>query len=72
MVTLRQIESAINKLKCNGDKDAVLERISCATDALEDALHSMDNLQVVGRESVDVLLGCMMATEQIIGDEKNG
>ena len=72
MVTLRQIYSAIDKLKCNGDKDAVLEQISCATDALEDALHSMDNLQVVGRESVDVLLGCMMAVEAIIGEDNNG
>lgn len=72
MVTLRQIYSAIDTLKCNGDKDAVLEQISCAIDALEDALKSMDDLQVSGRESVDVLLGCMMAIEQMIGESKNG
>lgn len=72
MITLRQIDSAIDSLKCNGDKDAVLEQISCAIDALEDALKGMDELQVKGRDNVDTLLGCMMAVEAIIGDEKNG
>lgn len=72
MVTLRQIDSAIDSLKCNGDKDAVLEQVSCAIDALEDALKSMDGLHVSGRNNVDVLLGCMMAVEAIIGGEKDG
>ena len=72
MVTLRQIYSAIDSLKCNGDKDAVLEQLSSAIDALEDAVKSMDELTVKGRDNVDTLLGCMMAVEAIIGDEKNG
>lgn len=72
MVTLRQIDSAIDSLKCNGDKDAVLEQISCAIDALKDALNGMDELNVKGRDNVDTLLGCMMAVEAIIGEDKNG
>lgn len=72
MVTLRQIESAIDSLKCNGGKDAVLEQISCAIDALKDALKGMDELQVKGRDNVDTLLGCMMAVEQIIGEKNDG
>lgn len=72
MVTLRQIYSSIDSLKCNGDKDAVLEQLSSAIDALEDAVKSMDELTVKGRNSVDTLLGCMMAVEQIIGEDNNG
>lgn len=72
MITLRQIYSAIDSLKCNGDKDATLEQLSSAIDALEDAVKSMDELAVKGRDNVDTLLGCMMAVEAIIGDEKNG
>lgn len=72
MITLRQIYSAIDSLKCGGDKDAVLEQLSSAIDVLEDAIKSMDEFTVKGRNSVDTLLGCMMAVEQIIGDEKNG
>lgn len=72
MVTLRQIYSAIDSLDCTGDKDAVLEQLSSAIDALEDAIKSMDELTVKGRNSVDTLLGCMMAVEQIIGEDNNG
>ena len=39
---------------------------------LRDFLDVLDGVSVKGRESVDTLLGCMMATESIIGDEKNG
>lgn len=72
MITLRQIYSAIDSLKCGGDKDASLEQLSSAIDALEDAVKSMDELTVKGRNSVDTLLGCMMAVEQIIGEDNNG
>lgn len=39
---------------------------------LRDFLDVLDGVSVKGRESVDTLLGCMMAIEAIIGDEKNG
>jgi hypothetical protein len=72
MVTLRQIYSAIDSLDCTGDKDAVLEQIACAIDALEDAAKSLDGLTVKGRDSVDTLLGCMMAIDSITGVKKDG
>ena len=50
----------------------MLEQLSSAIDALEDAVKSMDELTVKGRNSVDTLLGCMMAVEQIIGEDNNG
>lgn len=39
---------------------------------LRDFLDVLDGVSVKGRDNVDTLLGCMMAVEQIIGDEKNG
>lgn len=72
MITLRQIYSAIDSLKCDGDKDAVLEQLASAIDALEDAVKSMDELTVKGRNSVDTLLGCMMAVDSITGEKNNG
>lgn len=72
MITLRQIYSAIDSLNCDGDKDAVLEQLSSAIDALEDAVESMDELTVKGRNSVDTLLGCMMAVDSITGEKNDG
>lgn len=39
---------------------------------LRDFLDVLDGVSVKGRDNVDTLLGCMMAVETIIGDEKNG
>lgn len=73
MVTLKQICSALENLNVlGGDKDAVLEKLNCAINAAEDALNSMEYLQVCTRGCVDTLLGCMMATEAIIGEDGNG
>ena len=70
--SLRQIQHAIEALPIQGgDKDAVMEQLSCAIDAAEDALKSMDTLQVVTRGCVDTLLGCMMAAEAIAGKDNN-
>ena len=72
MVTLRQIYSAIDSLNCDGDKDDVLMQLSNAIDALEDAVLGMDELAVKGRNSVDTLLGCMMAIDSITGEKNDG
>ena len=48
---------------------------SKATEAiglLKDLLAELDEVEVKGRQSVDTLLGCMMAIEAIIGEQKNG
>jgi len=39
---------------------------------LRDFLDVLDGVSVKGRESVDTLLGCMMAVEAIIGENENG
>lgn len=45
---------------------------SKATEAiglLKDLLAELDEVEVKGRQSVDTLLGCMMAIEAIIGED---
>lgn len=72
MVTIKQVRSAIeNLIQYGGNKDAVLECLDCAIDAVKNALSGMDELTVKGRDNVDTLLGCMMAIEQIVGEDKN-
>ena len=72
-VSLRMIYDSIASLEVfGGDKDAVLESISQAIDSIESAITSMDSLQVCSRQSVDTLLGCMLAAESIAGVNKNG
>lgn len=51
-----------------GDKQPILEKLKEAKEILESALQDMDGLTVAGRGVVDALLGCMMATEAIIGE----
>lgn len=62
MASLRQISRALPDLGVNQEK------ISIAINALQLLLEELDEVEVKGRKKVDVLLGCMMATEDIIGD----
>lgn len=50
-----------------GDKQPILDKLTEAQEILESALADMDGLTVAGRGVLDALLGCMMATEAIIG-----
>lgn len=71
--SIQLIQNAIANLTIlDGDKEPILEQLSCAADAIKSALKSMDDLTVKGRENVDVLLGCMMAMDAIIGEANNG
>lgn len=66
MVSLLKVKSAAYGLGIditNAEK-AIVE--------LRDFLDVLDGVSVKGRDNVDTLLGCMMAIEAIIGDEKNG
>ena len=41
------------------------------SDEIEALLAELDEVEVKGRQSVDTLLGCMMAIDAIIGEQKN-
>ena len=67
MVSLKQIAVALISLGVNE------HHINEAIEALTHLLIELDEVEVKGRQSVDTLLGCMMAIEAIIGKEgENG
>lgn len=66
-ITLKQL---IPALACVG---VSAEHIEAAIAELTILLAELDEVEVKGRQSVDTLLGCMMAIEAIIGkDGENG
>ena len=66
MVTLKQL---IPALACVGVDRAHIDK---AMDELCALLGELDEVEVKGRQSVDTLLGCMMAIDAIIGEKQNG
>lgn len=65
MVSLKQLARALTSL---GVSDGYIQR---AIDELQDLLIKLDDVQVKGRQSVDTLLGCMMAIDALIGKDNN-
>lgn len=68
MITLKQLIPALVSLGVSE------EHINEAIEALTQLLIELDEVEVKGRQSVDTLLGCMMALDAIIGNrrEENG
>ena len=66
MITLKQIIPALQTLGVS------TERIEAAMAELRGLLAELDEVEVKGRQSVDTLLGCMMAIDAIIGEKQNG
>lgn len=66
MITLKQIIPALQTLGVS------TEHIEAAMAELRGLLVELDEVEVKGRTKVDTLLGCMMAIDAIIGDEKGG
>lgn len=64
-VTLKQLIPALINLGVSE------EHINNALDELNALLAELDEVEVKGRQNVDTLLGCMMALEAIIGEQKN-
>lgn len=65
MVSLRQIIPALSSI---GADSAHIETAVAELTAL---LSELDEVSVKGRQSVDTLLGCMMAIDAIIGGDNN-
>ena len=65
MITLKQIIPALQTLGVSA------EHIEAAIAELHGLLAELDEVEVKGRQSVDTLLGCMMAIDAIIGEQKN-
>ena len=65
-ITLKQLIPALISIGVDG------EHIEKAIAELNALLTKLDEVEVKGRPNVDTLLGCMMAVEAIIGEQKNG
>lgn len=65
-ITLKQLIPALITLGVSA------QHIELAIDELRGLLAELDEVEVKGRQNVDTLLGCMMAIEAIIGEQKNG
>lgn len=65
MVSLKQLIPCLNSFGV-GD-----ERVKNAINELNEVLHDLDFVEVKGRQQVDIMLGCMMAIEAIIGGGEN-
>lgn len=66
MVTLKQIIAALAFLGIS------TEHIEIAIAEMKELLTDLDNVEVKGRQRVDTLLGCMMAIDAIIGNQREG
>lgn len=63
MVSLKQLIDALGYLGISA------EHIDLAITELHVLLDELDEVEVKGRQNVDILLGCMMAIEAIIGKD---
>ena len=66
MVSLNQLIPALESI---GAREEDIERVKNAQNDLVIALDGLNYVKVAGRRNVDVMLGCMMAIEAIIGKE---
>lgn len=65
-ISLKQVGAALASIGV-GDN-----HIEAATLELRNLLSELDGVTVKGRKNVDIMLGCMMALDAIIGEGKDG
>lgn len=66
MINLKQLIPALLMLGVSAD------HVNNAIDELNALLEELNNIEVKGRQSVDTLLGCMMAIDSIVGNQRKG
>lgn len=69
-ISISNIIFSLNKCPfADGNIEEILKALYNAKDELNKALQSMDEITVKGKEPMNVLLGCILAIEKIIGDK---
>lgn len=74
-ISVKRVRDAMSDLHPaeTSGRDEAVEFLDAAIKNLESAQNKMDTIMVCGREPVDVLLGCMMAIDALLGrGEDNG
>lgn len=66
MINLKQLIPALQSLGVSVD------RINIVIEELSNLLDELDEVEVKGRQNVDTLLGCMMAIDAIVGNQREG
>ena len=69
-INIKNIQSSIEAIKTDeGSKKNALEMINKAHDDLDGALTHLNKMSVSGKKTLDILLGCIIAIESILGIE---
>lgn len=62
-VNIKNIRAAMRRMGVD------TTRLDAAETAMREALAELESIPVKGRDQVDIMLGCMMAIEAMIGEE---
>lgn len=65
-INIKNIRAAMRRM------DVDTTRLDAAETAMREALAELESIPVQGRDRVDIMLGCMMAIEAMIGEEAGG
>lgn len=68
---LTQIADALKTLcAIGGSTEIAVGKIENAKGLLQEAIHELNGVPVAGKGALDCLLGCILAVEQIIGEDE--
>jgi len=68
-ISLEKIKSSLEGIEAEGWDQHTFNYMEDAINSLKKLCISLNGVTVKGKNNIDVLLGCMMALERIIGDE---
>ena len=67
-INIVNIRSSVEQIEItDGDKQRILDELAQAREHLDSVYAGLNELAVKGKTAMDVLLGCILAVEQIIG-----
>ena len=69
-ITIENLLFSMNNIHfVDGDIEKVLLPLNNAKDELNKALEAMGDITVKGKDSLNVMLGCIVAVEKILGNK---
>ena len=69
-ISLLKLKAALEKIDGDGWDGKTINYVMDAMDSLKALNESLENVSVKGRDNIDVMLGCMMSIDSIIGEEE--
>ncbi len=68
VISIVKIKEALVNLEAEGDVG--IQHFDDAISSLQKAADALDHVTIHGRENADILLGCMLGIEMLIGKEE--